>query len=71
MCVFFFFCTLKYNSHNLYDFQIWWLPREYRHNVRDISSGFKQVYNVVDEMNADGGNFLNMKYSSLSTHKIR
>ncbi|XP_051716875.1 glycerophosphoinositol inositolphosphodiesterase GDPD2 [Ctenopharyngodon idella] len=50
--------------------KIWWLPREYRHNVRDISSGFKQVYNVVDEMNADGGNFLNMKYSSLSTHKI-
>ncbi|KAK9963113.1 hypothetical protein ABG768_006332 [Culter alburnus] len=50
--------------------KIWWLPREYRHNVRNISPGFKQVYNVVDEMNADGGSFLNMKYSSLSTRNI-
>ncbi|CAM4614202.1 unnamed protein product [Leuciscus chuanchicus] len=50
--------------------KIWWLPREHRHNVRNISPGFKQVYNVVTEMNADGGSFLNLKYSSLSAHKI-
>lgn len=50
--------------------KIWWLPPEYRHDVRKVSPGFKQVYNNVQEMYADGGSFLNMKYSSLSTHEI-
>lgn len=69
VCVFVHFCTIKCNFK--FHFQIWWLPREYRHNVRNISPGFKQVYNVVTEMNADGGSFLNMKYSSLSAREIR
>uniref|UniRef100_A0A8C2ICT6 Glycerophosphodiester phosphodiesterase domain containing 2 n=1 Tax=Cyprinus carpio TaxID=7962 RepID=A0A8C2ICT6_CYPCA len=50
--------------------QIWWLPPEYRHDVRKVAPGFKQVYNNVQEMYADGGSFLNMKYSSLSAHEI-
>uniref|UniRef100_A0A9J8BB48 Glycerophosphodiester phosphodiesterase domain containing 2 n=1 Tax=Cyprinus carpio carpio TaxID=630221 RepID=A0A9J8BB48_CYPCA len=50
--------------------QIWWLPPEYRHDVRKVTPGFKQVYNNVQEMYADGGSFLNMKYSSLRAHEI-
>uniref|UniRef100_A0A9J8BBN0 Glycerophosphodiester phosphodiesterase domain containing 2 n=1 Tax=Cyprinus carpio carpio TaxID=630221 RepID=A0A9J8BBN0_CYPCA len=50
--------------------RIWWLPPEYRHDVRKVTPGFKQVYNNVQEMYADGGSFLNMKYSSLRAHEI-
>lgn len=50
--------------------KIWWLPPEHKHNVINIEPGFKQVYNNVLEMNADGGNFLNVKYSSLSASVI-
>ncbi|XP_067313671.1 glycerophosphoinositol inositolphosphodiesterase GDPD2 isoform X2 [Pseudorasbora parva] len=49
--------------------KIWWLPKEYRHNVRNISPGYKQVYNVVSELKEDGGSFLNMKYN-MSTREI-
>ncbi|KAG1954510.1 glycerophosphodiester phosphodiesterase domain-containing protein [Pimephales promelas] len=65
-----YYITDTINKSGISPDKIWWLPREYRHNVRNISPGFKQVYDVVDEMVADGGSFLNMKYSSLSAHKI-
>ncbi|XP_052010663.1 glycerophosphoinositol inositolphosphodiesterase GDPD2-like [Xyrauchen texanus] len=74
--------TEFYNSDSYYTFKtiqksgispdkIWWLPPLYRHNVSKIEPGFQQVYNNVSEMDADGGSFLNVKYSSLSTHNIR
>ncbi|XP_026136303.1 glycerophosphoinositol inositolphosphodiesterase GDPD2 [Carassius auratus] len=50
--------------------KIWWLPSEFRHEVRNIAPGFKQVYHNEQDMNADGGSFLNMKYSSLNAHEI-
>ncbi|XP_073676740.1 glycerophosphoinositol inositolphosphodiesterase GDPD2 [Garra rufa] len=50
--------------------KIWWLPPEYRHDVRNVAPGFRQVYNSADDMNADGGSFLNVKYSALSAHEI-
>lgn len=50
--------------------KIWWLPPVYRHDVRTSAPGFKQVYHNEQDMNADGGSFLNMKYSSLSALEI-
>ncbi|KTF80974.1 hypothetical protein cypCar_00007949 [Cyprinus carpio] len=50
--------------------KIWWLSPEYRHDVRNIAPGFKQVYHNEQDMNADGGGFLNMKYSSLNAREI-
>ncbi|KAA0709399.1 Glycerophosphoinositol inositolphosphodiesterase GDPD2 [Triplophysa tibetana] len=50
--------------------KIWWLPAEHRHKVSNIEPGFKQVYNIMSDMEEEGGNFLNVKYSSLSAHEI-
>ncbi|XP_050983539.1 glycerophosphoinositol inositolphosphodiesterase GDPD2 [Labeo rohita] len=50
--------------------KIWWLPPEYRHDVRKVEPGFRQVYNTRSDMEADNGSFLNVKYSSLSTRNI-
>lgn len=65
------FCTIECNFNIVYHFQIWWLSPEYRHDVRNIAPGFKQVYHNEQDMNADGGGFLNMKYSSLNAREIR
>ncbi len=65
------FCTIECNFYIVYNFQIWWLPPVYRHDVRTSAPGFKQVYHNEQDMNADGGSFLNMKYSSLSALEIR
>ncbi|XP_043112431.1 glycerophosphoinositol inositolphosphodiesterase GDPD2 isoform X2 [Puntigrus tetrazona] len=50
--------------------KIWWLPSEYRHDVRSVAPGFKQVYPNEKDMTADGGSFLNMHYSSLNAQEI-
>lgn len=61
--------TIK--NSNISPEKIWWLPWEHRHNVSKIEPGFKQVYNNVRDMDADGGSFLNVQYSSLSAREIR
>ncbi|XP_056625692.1 glycerophosphoinositol inositolphosphodiesterase GDPD2 [Triplophysa dalaica] len=50
--------------------KIWWLPAQHRQKVSNIEPGFKQVYNIMSDMEEEGGNFLNVKYSSLSAHEI-
>ncbi|XP_030621417.1 glycerophosphoinositol inositolphosphodiesterase GDPD2 [Chanos chanos] len=50
---------------------IWWLPPVDRDHVKIAAPGFRQVYTNVSQMEVSGGNFLNMKYSALSTEEIR
>ncbi|XP_051506222.1 glycerophosphoinositol inositolphosphodiesterase GDPD2-like isoform X2 [Myxocyprinus asiaticus] len=50
--------------------KIWWLPPGFRNDVSKIAPGYQHVYDNVPDMDADGGSFLNVKYSSLSTRKI-
>ncbi|XP_041693660.1 glycerophosphoinositol inositolphosphodiesterase GDPD2 isoform X1 [Coregonus clupeaformis] len=49
---------------------ILWLPPKHREYVREFAPGFKQVYNTVSDMNRDGADYLNVKYSALSTAEI-
>ncbi|XP_036424952.1 glycerophosphoinositol inositolphosphodiesterase GDPD2 [Colossoma macropomum] len=54
-------------SHDL----IWWLPSACGEDVNMRAKGFRQVYRNVSAMKDNNGNFLNVKYSSLSTEDIR
>ncbi|XP_066571239.1 glycerophosphoinositol inositolphosphodiesterase GDPD2 isoform X2 [Amia ocellicauda] len=47
-----------------------WLPPQNRDLVMRKAPGFRQVYANRSEMEADGGNQLNLKYSSLTTQEI-
>ncbi|XP_029626915.1 glycerophosphoinositol inositolphosphodiesterase GDPD2 isoform X2 [Salmo trutta] len=51
--------------------KILWLPPRHREYVKKVAPGFKQVYNNVLEMNRDGADHLNVKYSALSATEIR
>ncbi|KAG7268794.1 hypothetical protein CRUP_018349, partial [Coryphaenoides rupestris] len=42
-----------------------------RHDVMKKAPEFKQVYNNMADMNRDGGRYLNLKYNSVSTTKLR
>ncbi|XP_019901362.2 glycerophosphoinositol inositolphosphodiesterase GDPD2 isoform X2 [Esox lucius] len=50
---------------------ILWLPSRHREDVRKIAPQFKQVYDRVSEMDRDGGDHLNLKYSELRAAEIR
>ncbi|XP_073778187.1 glycerophosphoinositol inositolphosphodiesterase GDPD2 isoform X6 [Danio rerio] len=65
-----FYTTETINKLGISPDKIWWLPPEYRHDVMKMEPGFKQVYNKQKEMLMDGGNFMNMNFSSLSAREI-
>nr|XP_005173342.1 glycerophosphoinositol inositolphosphodiesterase GDPD2 isoform X2 [Danio rerio] len=65
-----FYTTETINKLGISPDKIWWLPPEYRHDVMKMEPGFKQVYNKQKEMLMDGGNFMNMNFSSLSALEI-
>ncbi|XP_029957973.1 glycerophosphoinositol inositolphosphodiesterase GDPD2 isoform X2 [Salarias fasciatus] len=50
---------------------VFWLPSENREYVNLTAPGFTQIYNNESEMRNRGGKHLNLKYSNLSTGKIR
>uniref|UniRef100_A0A4W5JKQ5 Glycerophosphodiester phosphodiesterase domain containing 2 n=1 Tax=Hucho hucho TaxID=62062 RepID=A0A4W5JKQ5_9TELE len=51
--------------------KILWLPPKHREDVKKVAPGFKHVYSNVADMNRDGADHLNVKYSALSTTEIR
>ncbi|XP_071773205.2 glycerophosphoinositol inositolphosphodiesterase GDPD2 isoform X1 [Centroberyx gerrardi] len=48
-----------------------WLPPAEREYVMGAAPGFIQVYNNISDMDEEGGNHLNVKYSTLNTTEIR
>ncbi|KAK0132900.1 Glycerophosphodiester phosphodiesterase domain-containing protein 5 [Merluccius polli] len=50
---------------------ILWLPPKRRSDVIKQAPDFKQVYSNIVDMERAGGSYLNLKYSSLNTSKLR